>query len=411
MFVLSACRLGACTVYKTHRSIPPGQHEHHITLNLNFNASFTLIIFAQLYPTPSSLILPSLSRQEVTTTTQRKTPANTMPRPKKQPAKKATSQPAGPPSHASLLGIPPELRNAIYHLAVDEISEANIIGRKIGFGTASAGDRFWQAVAKHPLSQACRQLRQEFDPIHRRRVMTTGVACYHLDLEKYDLDRLGDFARIVQQVPSMLPHLHSSIQAGKLTTRFNLNHKVESSVKQLCTQTVELDRLIKGPRQLRALFSDMKQWLPWPDLPSTDVILNLRNNGMTTEEKRVAVSLEKSLHVRRALKELHEDLCSRFVTHRMRQEIGSDIANWLFNRHDSAHRNDQRSKEDARATKAKEAYLECHREEIENDAREKMEAEFEAKLEARLRAEKEKWMAEMEAKQKADFDDDIMEDS
>lgn len=333
-----------------------------------------------------------------------------MPRPKKQPTTKAAAQPAGPPPDASLLGIPPELSNAIYDLVAKDIDEASIIGRKIAFSATSARDRFWDTIAKHPLSQTCRQLRQEFDPIHRRRVMTTGVACFHLDLENYDLDRLGDFARIVQQVPSMLPHLHSSIQAGKLTTRFNLNHKLESSVKQLCTQTVDLDRLLKGPRQLRALFSDMKKWLPWRGLPPIDVILNLRNNRMTTEEKRVAVSLEKSLHARRALEKLDEDLSSRFVTYRMQQEIGVDIARWLFYRHDSAHRNDQRSKEHARAMKAKEAYLERHRERIESDAREKMKAEFEAKLEAKLRAEKVKWMVEMEAKQKADVDDnDVME--
>jgi hypothetical protein len=150
-----------------------------------------------------------------------------MPRPEKIPNK----QPSAPPSEVSLLSLPPELRNTIYHLMADNIDEANIIGRKIGFGAASAEDRFWNTITKHPLSQTCRQLHLEFGTIHRHLVMTTGVPQYYLLVENYDLDRLGSFARLLEQVPSMLAHLKSSIKARKMRLRFCLNQKMEASVK------------------------------------------------------------------------------------------------------------------------------------------------------------------------------------
>lgn len=95
-----------------------------------------------------------------------------------------TKKPAGPPPDASLLGIPPELRNAIYHLVADDIDEASIIGRKLKSNVA-----WWDAMAKHPLSQTCRQLRQEFDSIHRRRAMRVEIIDELIDDAKVELDR------------------------------------------------------------------------------------------------------------------------------------------------------------------------------------------------------------------------------
>jgi len=95
-----------------------------------------------------------------------------MPRAKKPSPKQAIE----PPREASLPGLPAELRNNIYHLVAEDIDEVKIIARKIGFGSAAAEDRFWDTVAKHPLSQTCRRLRLDFDPIHRHKSMVTGVA-------------------------------------------------------------------------------------------------------------------------------------------------------------------------------------------------------------------------------------------
>lgn len=97
--------------------------------------------------------------------------------------KAATQQPVAPHPDASLLGLPAELRNNIYQMVADDVDEVSIIGRKIIFGPTDAQDRFWGAIAKHPLSQTCRQLRQEFDSIHRHKVMTSGVLHYCLEVE------------------------------------------------------------------------------------------------------------------------------------------------------------------------------------------------------------------------------------
>ncbi|GAB7335572.1 hypothetical protein MBLNU13_g07908t1 [Cladosporium sp. NU13] len=51
---------------------------------------------------------------------------STMPRKTKDPV-----TPIGPPPDASLLGIPPELRNAIYRLVANGIDEVNIIGCRL----------------------------------------------------------------------------------------------------------------------------------------------------------------------------------------------------------------------------------------------------------------------------------------
>ena len=83
-----------------------------------------------------------------------------MPHSKRFPAPQAIE----PPQEASLLRLPAELRNNIYHMVALGIDEVKLIGRKIGFGRADADDRLWDTVAKHQLSQICRQLRQELDP-------------------------------------------------------------------------------------------------------------------------------------------------------------------------------------------------------------------------------------------------------
>lgn len=311
-----------------------------------------------------------------------------MPRPKKV----SKEQPSALPPEASLLGLPAELRNTIYHLVAEDIDEANIIGRKIGFGAASAEDRFWETIAKHPLGQTCRQLRLEFGSIHRHLVMTTGVPRYHVLLENYDLDRLGSFARLLNQVPFMLTHLKSSIKARKMKLRFCLNQKVEASVKQLRSHTEELDRLNCGPRKLSVLFTDVRRYLlGGVRLPPAEVILNLRNHAMSTAEKRIAMSGEQNLSTKRALKELCRDLDRRFVTPRMRESVGRDVVEWLSLLHDRAHTGERRKKESARAAKETAALkyklTEELKTEIEAELKAKMRAELEDELRERLRKE------------------------
>jgi hypothetical protein len=172
----------------------------------------------------------------------------------KRSAAKQPVKPVTPPPGASLLEIAPELRNTIYHRVAQDIDEASIIGRKIGFASAGAQDRFWDTIAKHPLSQTCRQLRQEFDPIHRHRTMTTGVSRYYLDLENFDLDRLGDFARLPKQVPDCIrQHVVSKMKPHNITIRFHLTQYAGRSVQRICDQSQESHRLPTGPEVFTGL--------------------------------------------------------------------------------------------------------------------------------------------------------------
>lgn len=305
------------------------------------------------------------------------------------------------------------MRNAIYHLVVEEVNEANIIGHKIGFGTASAEDRFWQTVAKHPFSQTCRELRKEFDPIHRRRVMTIGVACYHLDLENYDLDRLGDFVRLVKPLNSVFLLLLASMKAGNKFVRFQLTQEVEASVEQIRARSWSGSRLLQGPDEFSKLAGKGvgKRFGP-VYFPSAEVVLNLRTRAMTTAEKKLAISMEQHSRAMKALEESTNDLQKRLDNTFLRYLHDSKavkVLKELLSIHYCAHRENYRTKELARGEKAAAAKTK-DRENFEKDARGKLEAEFEAKLETRLRAEKEKWMAEMETKQKAGVEeDDVIE--
>ena len=134
------------------------------------------------------------------------------------PCQKKTSpkEAIEPPKDASLPGLPAELRNAIYHLVAEDISEVNFIARKIGLGSGSADAkaRLWDSVAKHPLTQTCHQLCHDFYPIHRHKSMVIGVSHYFLEVENFDVGRLGDFAHLLEEVPSVLSHVQSCVNNG-----------------------------------------------------------------------------------------------------------------------------------------------------------------------------------------------------
>lgn len=201
-----------------------------------------------------------------------------MPRSKKVPAPQVIE----PPQEASFLGLPAELRNTIYHMVAENIDEVKIIGRKIGFGRADAEDRFWDTVAKHQLSQTCRQLRQEFDPVHRRTVMTTGVPHYCLEVENYDIGRLDSFARLLEQVPSVLPHIQASARADRPLVHFQLNNNLMTSLEKL---GLDVDK----PGTLPAPFMRLGEL--FRETPSIHNSIGYHNTRSTWWESRGIVSL------------------------------------------------------------------------------------------------------------------------
>lgn len=174
----------------------------------------------------------------------------TMPRTTKKNQTKSKDAPStDPPPQAPLLGLPPELRNTIYHLVAEEVDEVGIIARRIDSSLAARNHsesltetNLWKAVAKHPLSQTCRHLRQEFDPTHRHRAFTTKVRRYYLDLDNYDLKRISPFSRALSRMPALLSHL----SPRDVTIRYQINKYAPESIdalKEMC----EFPRHIDDP--------------------------------------------------------------------------------------------------------------------------------------------------------------------
>lgn len=207
-----------------------------------------------------------------------------------------------PPPQASLIGIPPELRNEIYHLVAQEIDQVTIIGRKIHDPTnhtnatifyeeIEAGERLWSTIAKHPLSQTCRQLRQDFDPIHRHRALVTKVSEYCLKLENYDIDTMEECASLISQIPPLEQHLRGTFnpifncpsETSKFKVNFQLNSHAPESVEKLEASPLRragyfsLERLVSPGGHLRA-----------------EVILNFRAKATTLASAKKWLTITQS---------------------------------------------------------------------------------------------------------------------
>lgn len=193
-------------------------------------------------------------------------------------------------------------------MVAENIDEVTFIGRKIGFGPADAKDRLWETVAKHPLTHTCRQLRQDFDAIHRHKTMITGVAHYCLEVENYDVDRLGDFARLLEQVPSVLAFVRSCVVTGEPLVRFRLNNNVMTFIEKVRRDLNTPDRLRTPFMQLRALLlegsisrmpHDTARFWWWTARGA--VSTHMVKQNMTAIEKKAAISQPREKEARDAL--------------------------------------------------------------------------------------------------------------
>jgi hypothetical protein len=207
---------------------------------------------------------------------------------------------ASPPPRASLEGIAPELRNNIYSKVAADLDEVSIIGRKLSqikpnSTEAEASDRMWQAIAKHPLARTSRKLRKEFSPIHRYHVMVKGVPKYILELENYDMDRMGRLADLAVLMGPLLEHLRTTMTAEKFMIRFLLNGRVEDSVKRLENHAQTPDRPASGYLKFKNLFPTGRDCWSWV------VILNLHDKSLSTAQKAAATSHKQEEYVRRVL--------------------------------------------------------------------------------------------------------------
>lgn len=189
------------------------------------------------------------------------------------------------PPQASLTGIPPELRNIIYNLVADDIKEAIIIGRKLKNHSSSstagnAQTHFWNAVAKHPLGQTCKVLRQEFGSIHQHRVISTGVDRYWLDLKNFDLDPMGNLANVIRHMPTLLALLRD---ARILRVRLCIGKGAVQSVETFQQQSITPNRLSKGHQELQSVLNH-------PNPPLEELKIMFRTMAMSRAERRSGIT-------------------------------------------------------------------------------------------------------------------------
>lgn len=318
-----------------------------------------------------------------------------MPPRTKTKTKTKIKKPAGPLPDASLLGIPPEMRNAIYRLVADDIDEVSIIGRKLNSSKASSSDHtwLWNTIAKHPLSQTCRQLRQEFDPVHRRRALTTGVTKYRLELADFDVDRIKTFAEVIPSMPNAIQgRLMQDVRDSGSIIRFNLTYEIFDSIRKLEKNWRALGSIFSGLRRALNLLGYGLRY-------SCSLNLNLNHRTMSSAQKKTKPTRFQVREAKKDLKNISDTVWTGFQISRESEEGKESVrmldrfSSELEYTHDNYFRHMRRARKE-KANKALEDRLEAK-------LRLKLRDELKAELKAELREEivneqKEEAMTELE---------------
>lgn len=299
-----------------------------------------------------------------------------------------TKKPAGPPADASLLGIPSELRNTIYHLVAHDIDEASIIGRKLKDNVT-----WWDTMAKHPLSQTCRQLRQDIDPIHKRRAITLGVAKYRLELEDYDVGAITTFARLAGNMPRAVRNqLKKAVNDYGTIIRFNLTANISASIRKLGNDWRELD----------SIFSKLRRALGVSEHTirrAHEVNLNFKNRRMSPALKKVTPTQYLVRAAEKEFKKISEDVSRNY----WRFGQNGRSVNVLENLFETLEYTHQR-------------HVRLMRENREERARKALETQLESRLRARLREElkaelKEELKEELKIELRKEIIDELTDDA
>jgi ribosome-binding protein aMBF1 (putative translation factor) len=197
------------------------------------------------------------------------------------------------------------MRNAIYRLVADDINEASIIGRKLARSSATSSTHvwLWNAMAKHPLSQTCRQIRQEFDPIHRHRAIVTGVTRYRLELENFNVARINDFADLIESMPKVVQDkLREAVGRLEPIIRYNLTDQILPSICELGVKW----------RDLYPTFSKLRRALdatnPYSLFDRQEVNPNFKAQAMSITQKKVAPTHDLARRAKAELKKLNQDV-------------------------------------------------------------------------------------------------------
>jgi hypothetical protein len=302
------------------------------------------------------------------------------------------------PKRASLEGIAPELRNIIYSKVAADIDEVSIIGRKLSqikpnSTEAEASNRMWRAIARHPLAQTSRTLRKEFEPIHRYHVMVAGVSRYILELENYDLDRMGRLADLVVLIGPLLEHLRTKLVAKQFVVRFSLNGRLDDSVKRLENHARTPDRLARGYLKFKNLFPTNRDCWSWV------VILNLHDKSLSTAQKAAAISHKQEEYVRRVLRWMAGETVYgghpgwRDLGDRRERLIFShadrEVASLMYTYHKKANAGFQAAKQEMHAIKVQNDVREKLRDELKQSVRQELQQIVREEVKDELRREME----------------------
>lgn len=139
-----------------------------------------------------------------------------------------TSAPSGKePARASLMGIPPEMRNNIYK-QVAAIEDRLVLGKRIAQprGTKSHIEHLHSAVLSHPLSMTCHQIRNEFSGLDLAATEPRWV----LVVNNLDLNQANLFSEIFDEIEDDVER--------RVVLRLQLDNNALESAKEFCGSVV-----------------------------------------------------------------------------------------------------------------------------------------------------------------------------
>lgn len=305
---------------------------------------------------------------------------------------------ASMPPRASLQGIPAELRNNIFNRVAADLDEVSIIGRKLHrisskCSPMEAANHIWNAIARHSLSQTCRMLRKEFDPMHRFHIMVKGDPKYILELENYDVDRMGRLADLITLAGPLLEQLRTKLTAEKFVIRFLLNGHVVKSVRVL-------SKYAQTPGKLGSSYANLKGVLPHgSDYWSWEVTLNLYNKSLSAAQRATSTFHEQEAHVRYVFGAL--DGFRVYGDHRGRRPVGmrrrcelvhsygpdKELASLLRKYHHKANAGFQAAKRELHRIKVQKDVREKLREELRQSVRQELQQIVREEVRDEMRAE------------------------
>lgn len=270
------------------------------------------------------------------------------------------------------------MRNAIYHIVADAINEVSIIGRKLNRKEATSRNHawLWKAMAKHPLSQTCRQLRQEFDPVHQHRAITTGVARYRLELENFEVRRTYDFAKLIGCMPKAIRgQLKQNVNRYIPIIRFNLTNHISPSIREVHRKWRNLDTIFSTLQ----LALDIKIANPYIIFDAYEVNLNYGTPAMSLVQNNLAPAQDVVASAKSHFKKMYDEIYPNGWSGIEDVQGSLAVFGGLFAALDSAHKRHLRLLKEAREKRASKA--------VEEELRERYKDVLKAELRDGLKEE------------------------